>query len=149
MMHGLEGSSADFVLNWPRKAPAFLIVDKGYDLWLGNNRGNAYSKGHSKLRLPEEAHLYWDYTIEELGTHDLKSMINKVLEENRGTKIETFIGYELGNTQFFAAASLDPQWFQDKVNLFVALAPFTENHRQIWFGLVLYEWFINIFRWFE
>lgn len=35
MMHGIEGSAIDFVLNGA-ESPAFIMAKKGYDVWLGN-----------------------------------------------------------------------------------------------------------------
>ncbi|XP_033230502.1 lipase 3-like isoform X3 [Belonocnema kinseyi] len=46
-MHENLGSSADWVVTGPSNGLAFLVADSGYDIWLGNNRGNTYSKKHT------------------------------------------------------------------------------------------------------
>lgn len=47
MIHGLEGSSLDFLLN-EEKSPAVMLAREGYDVWLGNLRGNYFSSRHVK-----------------------------------------------------------------------------------------------------
>ena len=48
LQHGLEDSSATWVLAGPEHgAPAFRLAEQGYDVWLGNFRGNSYNSLHS------------------------------------------------------------------------------------------------------
>lgn len=49
-------------------------------MWLGNNRGNSYSRDHNKLD-PDIDAKFFDYSFYELGKYDLPAMIDKTLEE--------------------------------------------------------------------
>lgn len=65
--HGLL-DSCDSVFCDGEESFAFFLVDRGYDVWFGNSRGNKYSQSHRYLStaLPE----YWDFSFQELGLFD-------------------------------------------------------------------------------
>ena len=59
MMHCQDGDMMEWLWNSSEKANALMLVRAGYDVWLGNNRGNKYSSTHTTLTMDDEA--YWDY----------------------------------------------------------------------------------------
>jgi len=55
-----------WVYNTADKAPALIMARAGYDVWLGNNRGNRWSDKH--ISLDNKSKAYWDFDWEEMGT---------------------------------------------------------------------------------
>jgi pimeloyl-ACP methyl ester carboxylesterase len=61
LQHGLLSNSYSWVENSKDKAPAFQFVKAGYDVWLGNNRGNSHSIKHSKKKPTDSS--YYNYSF--------------------------------------------------------------------------------------
>ncbi|KAG5310984.1 LIPG lipase, partial [Acromyrmex insinuator] len=71
---GIFSSSDIWVLfGFGRDLP-FLLADEGYDVWLGNSRGNTYCRSHVKLS-PQNKN-FWRYSYHEIGTKDLPVVID-------------------------------------------------------------------------
>ncbi|XP_033217128.1 lipase 3-like [Belonocnema kinseyi] len=119
LMHGLIGSSATWLVTGPNISMAFNLVDKGYDVWLGNNRGNTYSSKHvSKL---ETSYGFWDFSWHEMGIYDLPATIDYVLN-NTNKKNLHLLCFSQGCTQTFVMGSLKPE-YNKKIKIVVALSP--------------------------
>jgi gastric triacylglycerol lipase len=120
MIHAQDCDMMEWFWNDPEQANAFILANAGYDVWMGNNRGSKYSKGH--LTLSPKDHAFWDFYQEDMARHDLPTFINYITEKTGRTKI-SYIGHSEGTTQMFLGASLMPEYFRDKINLYIALAP--------------------------
>jgi lysosomal acid lipase/cholesteryl ester hydrolase len=118
--HGLMMCSEVWVcLTDEERCLPFQLVERGYDVWLGNNRGNKYSKKstrHSPL-----SNEFWDFSIDQFAFHDIPDSINYILDLT-GQPSLSYIGFSQGTAQAFATLSIHPQLNQ-KINVFVALAP--------------------------
>lgn len=62
-----------------------------------------------------------------MGLYDVPAMVDFILKETEGKnkigKLAAYIGHSEGTTQFFIGSSLKADYYKEKVNLFVALAP--------------------------
>ena len=67
-----------WVSNDADKANAFILADAGYDVWMGNNRGSTFSKGHTKYTRHDFE--YWQFYQEEMGTIDVPTFIDFIIE---------------------------------------------------------------------
>jgi len=77
--HGLFASAYSWIFNYADVAPAFVAARAGYDVWLGNSRGNTYSRSHLTLDPDHDAE-FWDFTWQDMGTKDQPAFIDHILE---------------------------------------------------------------------
>jgi pimeloyl-ACP methyl ester carboxylesterase len=124
LMHGLLDSSSTWVIMRPENGLAYLLADLGYDVWMGNARGNRYSRHHVTFD-PDgwrsDRRSFWQFSWHEIGTTDLPAMIDYVLGETKYAKLH-YIGHSQGTTSFFVMASERPA-YNDKILSMQALAP--------------------------
>mmetsp|Transcript_52417 Transcript_52417/g.87153 ORF Transcript_52417/g.87153 Transcript_52417/m.87153 type:complete len:402 (-) Transcript_52417:64-1269(-) len=119
LQHGLEDASHTWVANYyTYQCLAYILVEAGYDVWLGNNRGNVYSKAH--VTLNPDSKEFWEFSWDEMAKYDLPAMLNFILNTTGADKV-VHVGHSEGTMQGFAGYQ-DPS-VASKVAVFVALAP--------------------------
>ena len=80
MQHGILDSANSWVMHYADVAPAFVAARNGYDVWLGNSRGNTYSRKHVSLN-PDKHHdkkAFWSFDWEQMGKYDLPAAFDYV-----------------------------------------------------------------------
>lgn len=119
LQHGLLDSAWMWVVSEEFAPAAFRLYDAGYDVWLGNNRGNRFS-----LSTAAQSSGFWDFSFDDMGRLDVPAEIRTVLKETGKTAL-SYVGHAQGASQFLVAAqdSHVGQWVQDSVDFFVALSP--------------------------
>ncbi|EDW03336.1 GH10558 [Drosophila grimshawi] len=119
IQHGLFSCSDCFLLNGPDNALAYNYADAGYDVWLGNARGNIYSRNHTKMSTKHP--YYWAFSWHEIGAYDLPAMIDYILATT-GEKAVHYVGHSQGCTTFFVMGATRPE-YNDKIKTAHMLAP--------------------------
>lgn len=120
IQHGLECSSSDWVLAGPENGLAYLLADVGYDVWMGNSRGNIYSRNHTKLN--PNRNKFWLFDWHEIAMLDMPAVIDRVLEVSGQEKLH-YIGHSQGGTVFLVLSSLRPDYTSSKIYSSHLLAP--------------------------
>jgi len=137
LQHGLLDSSWTWVANFDKESLGFILANKGFDVWFGNNRGNRYGRNHTTLNPDDGSEAFWQFSWDEMALSDLPSMIHYVLDTTQHTSLG-YVGHSEGTIQMFAAASsLEAENDAyltsaiQAVNIFVALAPvaYVSNQR--------------------
>ncbi|XP_050352921.1 lipase 3-like [Nymphalis io] len=119
LMPGILGSADDWLLMGPKKSLAFILSDAGFDVWLGNTRGNKYARRHASKH---ESHPdFWQFSLDEIALHDLPAMMDYALHTSEQEKL-FYVGHSQGNTVFFALAATTPE-YREKVAMMFALSP--------------------------
>ncbi|KAJ8315080.1 hypothetical protein KUTeg_007230, partial [Tegillarca granosa] len=121
LQHGLLCSATNWVANLANESLAFLLADAGFDVWMGNSRGNTYSSRHVKYSPSSEK--FWAFSWDEMAKYDIPAEINYILAIT-GQKELYYVGHSQGTLQAFALFSQN-QEIAKKVKLFAAMGPVT------------------------
>ncbi|KAL3875548.1 hypothetical protein ACJMK2_033489 [Sinanodonta woodiana] len=119
LQHGLLSGSTCFLENLANESLGFILADAGMDVWLGNSRGNFYSRKHKTLKPSDKE--FWAWSWDEMAKYDMPANIQYILGLT-GAKQLTYIGHSQGTEMAFGRLSEDAE-LNKMINLFVALAP--------------------------
>ncbi|NWH40787.1 LIPM Lipase, partial [Chloropsis hardwickii] len=119
IVHGFGLDGGDWVDNLPDNSLAFVLADAGYDVWIGNNRGNSWSRRHHNLSVDSEE--FWDFSFHEMAMYDLPAMVDFILMQTEQENL-FYVGHAQGSSLGFIAFSSLPH-LAEKIKLFFALAP--------------------------
>ncbi|XP_047122052.1 lipase 3-like [Schistocerca piceifrons] len=119
LQHGLMNSADDWLIIGPDRALGYILADAGYDVWLGNIRGNWYSQKHQDYSPKKDK--FWKFSWHEHGIYDMPAQIDHVLNAT-GHKQIFYIGHSMGTTMFYVGMSLKHD-YNEKIRAMFSLAP--------------------------
>ncbi|KAF1373428.1 hypothetical protein PFLUV_G00238760 [Perca fluviatilis] len=119
LQHGLLAAGSNWITNPPDTSLGFVLADHGYDVWIGNSRGNTWSRRHQTLSPDHED--FWRFSYDEMALKDLPAVINHILKVTGQDQIY-YIGHSQGTTIAFIAFSTLPE-LASKIKMFIGLAP--------------------------
>ncbi|KAK3916016.1 Lipase 1 [Frankliniella fusca] len=86
---------------------AMKLYDAGYDVWLGNARGNGVAVGH--VRLKPSQRQFWDFGLHEHAELDIPAMIDYILHVT-GQPSLSYAGISMGSTNLLMLAAVRPEY---------------------------------------
>ncbi len=121
LQHGLLDAATTWVMNFPEQSLGYILADAGYDVWLGNMRGNYYSRAHVKYN-PNRDEAFWDFSWDDMARDDLPSMIYYILNATNQSQIG-YVGHSQGTLIAFAEFGRSTVDLQKHISFYAALAP--------------------------
>mgnify|MGYP002368527994 FL=1 len=100
LQHGLLDSSDTWIINDEDKAPAFILANQGYDVWLGNSRGNKHSRKHIHYNPDKDAE-FWQFTFQDMADFDIPAAFRYIY--NVVKQKVNYIGHSQGTIQMHIA----------------------------------------------
>ncbi|XP_008678389.1 triacylglycerol lipase 2 isoform X4 [Zea mays] len=101
LQHGVLVDGMSWLLASPEESLPFILADRGFDVWIANNRGTRWSRRH--VSLDPSSRLYWNWSWDDLVVNDLPAMVDFVVKQT-GQKPH-YVGHSMGTLVALAAFS--------------------------------------------
>ncbi|TKW11371.1 hypothetical protein SEVIR_6G229000v4 [Setaria viridis] len=101
LQHGVLVDGMSWLLASPEESLPFILADRGFDVWIANNRGTRWSRRH--VSLDPSSRLYWNWSWDDLVVNDLPAMVDYVCSQTR--QKPHYVGHSMGTLVALAAFS--------------------------------------------
>ena len=160
-MHDLMMDAASWLNSYEDDVPMPMqLVDQGYDVWMGNNRGTRFSlenplypygdNVYSIYAYLTENALKYDYDWMTMGELDLPPMLDKVRAATNNAKL-TYVGIGQGTSQLlYALTQKEEEYYDEILNKALLISPcvYMQTEDLDWYNEVYPKYrqqFINVF----
>ncbi|XP_037953654.1 lipase 3-like [Teleopsis dalmanni] len=107
LLAGIYASSDAWLLNGQENSLPYLLSKSGFDVWLGNNRGNIYCRRNIWYNTTDRE--FWDFSWHEMSVYDMPATIEYIIKKTGEPKMH-FVGISQGGTVFLVLNSMLPQY---------------------------------------
>ncbi|KQJ99103.1 triacylglycerol lipase 2 isoform X2 [Brachypodium distachyon] len=90
-----------WLLGSPEESLAYVLADRGFDVWVANNRGTRWSRRHTSL--DATSWRYWDWSWDDLVVNDMPDVVDYV--RTRTAHKPHYVGHSMGTLVALAALS--------------------------------------------
>ncbi|XP_017777774.1 PREDICTED: lipase member J-like [Nicrophorus vespilloides] len=96
LQHGSLSNSDLYVLTG-KSSMAMRLSDMGYDVWLGNNRGNFYTSSINGEDKAERS--YWNFTLDDMAIYDLPPVFELIANVTKKPGELIYLGHSAATTE--------------------------------------------------
>ena len=114
--HGLSDTAWCFFQLGANSLP-FLLMKEGYDVWLGNSRGNVFSLAHVSKDPNDKDSGFYDFSLDDKVKYDLPATIQYIKSKTGGKKM-SYIAHSQGSTIFFMLYMFNPSLVESSFDHF-------------------------------
>uniref|UniRef100_A0ACD5ZVC0 Uncharacterized protein n=1 Tax=Avena sativa TaxID=4498 RepID=A0ACD5ZVC0_AVESA len=138
LQHGVLVDGMTWLLGTPEESLAYILADRGFDVWVANTRGTRWSSRH--VSLDSSSREYWDWSWDDLVVKDMPNMVDYV--STHTAQKPHFLGHSMGT--LVALASLSEGRLVDKLKSAALLTPVAYlEHMTTPIGILLAKAFVG------